>query len=151
MESTYSAIASLVFGYAERLDSGDLAGMAGLFGQATLRTTGPDGITTLTGADEVHDAFATSVRRFEDGTPSTKHVTTNLIVDEGPQPGTASARSYFTVLQARPDFSLQVVVVGTYRDEFVLDGDTWRFADRLICIELVGDVSRHLSVDLQNF
>ncbi|GAA2581419.1 nuclear transport factor 2 family protein [Dactylosporangium fulvum] len=148
MESTYAAIARLVYTYAERLDSGDLAGMAGLFSKATLRTSGPAGIVTFTGSDEVHNAFANSVRRFEDGTPSTKHVTTNLIVDEDREAGTATGRAYFTVLQARPELALQVVAAGSYRDMFVLDADGWRFADRLIRIELAGDLSRHLSVAL---
>ena len=80
MESAYAAIARLVFGYAERLDAGDLAGMAALFDGAHLRTASGDGVT-FTGAAEVLAAFDGSVQRFEAGTPSTKHVTTNLIVD----------------------------------------------------------------------
>jgi len=145
-EPVYASIARLVFGYAERLDAGDLDGMATLFAKATLRTTGPDGITTFNGKDEVFHAFDSSVRRFEDGTPSTKHVTTNLIVDPGADGRTASARSYFTVLQARPTLPLQVVISGKYRDEFVLDESGWRFADRLIRIELVGELREHLTV-----
>lgn len=99
MESAYAAIARLVFGYAERLDAGDLAGMAALFDGAHLRTASGDGVT-FTGAAEVLAAFDGSVQRFEAGTPSTKHVTTNLIVDADETAGTASARAYFTVLQS---------------------------------------------------
>lgn len=146
-ESTYAAIARLVFSYAERLDAGDLAAMAELFEHASFRSTGPDGITALTGRDEVFDGFAHSVRR-EDGTPATKHVTTNLIVDESADGHHASARSVFTVLQATPTLPLQVILAGKYRDEFVLAQDGWRFADRLVSIDLVGDVSAHLQVEL---
>jgi 3-phenylpropionate/cinnamic acid dioxygenase small subunit len=145
-EPVYASVARLVFGYAQCLDAGDLDGMAALFAKATLRTNGPDGITTFTGKDEVFHAFDSSVQRFEDGTPSTKHVTTNLIVDPGADTRSASARSYFTVLQARPTLPLQVVIAGSYRDEFVLDETGWRFADRLIRIELVGDLREHLTV-----
>ncbi|MDQ1691127.1 MAG: hypothetical protein QOD87_1235, partial [Pseudonocardiales bacterium] len=60
----------------------------------------------------------------------------------------ATGRALFTVLQARPDFPLQIVVAGRYSDSFVRDSDGWRFADRLIQIDLVGDVSRHLVVDI---
>jgi 3-phenylpropionate/cinnamic acid dioxygenase small subunit len=148
-EPVYASVARLVFGYAERLDAGDLDGMASLFSTATLRTTGPAGITTFTGKAEVFGAFDGSVQRFEDGTPSTKHVTTNLIVDAGADGETASARSYFTVLQARPALPLQVVIAGSYRDEFVLGDDGWRFSDRLIRIELVGNLSEHLNVGLE--
>jgi 3-phenylpropionate/cinnamic acid dioxygenase small subunit len=151
MEPTYAAIARLVYTYAERLDAGDLTGMASLFEHATFRTGG--GAATLTGSAEVLAAFTASVRLVADGTPGTRHVTTNLIVDEGPDGTTASARSYFTVLQATPTLPLQIVAAGAYRDEFVRDEvvrDGWRFADRMVRIDLVGDVSEHLFVDLGN-
>jgi hypothetical protein len=144
MEPAYAAIARLVFGYAERLDAGDLAGMAALFDGAQLRTASGDG-ATFTGAAEVLAAFDGSVQRFEDGTPSTKHVTTNLIVDADEEAATASARSYFTVLQSRPSLPLQPIVAGRYHDTFARDPDgRWHFTDRLITIEHVGDVSQHL-------
>ncbi len=148
MEPVYAAIARLVFGYADRLDAGDLAGMAALFDRARLRTASGDG-AMFTGAAQVLAAFDGGVRRFEDGTPSTKHVTTNLIVDADEAAGTASARSYFTVLQSRPDLPLQPIVAGRYEDTFARDGDGgWHFTDRLIVIEHVGDVSRHLRQEL---
>jgi 3-phenylpropionate/cinnamic acid dioxygenase small subunit len=144
MEPAYAAIARLVFGYADRLDAGDLAGMAALFARATLRTASGEG-ATFTGSAEVLAAFDGSVQRFEDGTPATKHVTTNLIVDADEAAGNASARSYFTVLQSRPALPLQPIVAGRYEDSFARDADgQWHFADRLIVIEHVGDVSQHL-------
>ena len=148
MEPVYASIARLVFRYADFLDTGDLEGMAGMFDRGTLRTQTPDGVYTFTGAAEVLGAFTGSVLRYENGTLGTRHVTTNLAVDEGDEPGMANARSYFTVLQARPDFPLQVVCAGGYTDRFVLDpedGRGWRFDDRLIRIELVGDMSRHVA------
>jgi hypothetical protein len=146
-EPTYAAIARLVFGYAERLDAGDLAGMAQLFEQASFRSVGASGISTMTGSSEILAGFAGSVR-MDDGTPATKHVTTNLIVDEHPGGASAGARSVFTVLQATPALPLQVILAGTYTDEFVRDERGWRFADRLVRIQLVGDLSEHLVVEL---
>jgi hypothetical protein len=35
-----------------------------------------------------------------------------------------------------------------YTDEFVRDERGWRFADRLVRIQLVGDLSEHLVVEL---
>lgn len=52
------------------------------------------------------------------------------------------------MLQARPGFPLQVIIAGGYEDQFVRDGDGWRFADRLINIQLVGDLHEHLLLDL---
>jgi hypothetical protein len=146
-EPTYAAIARLVFGYAERLDAGDLEGMAQLFEHASFRSVGASGISAMTGSNEILAGFANSVRR-DDGTPATKHVTTNLIVDEEPDGRRATARSVFTVLQATPALPLQVILTGTYADEFVRDEDGWHFADRLVRIQLVGDISEHLVVGL---
>ncbi|MDT4939773.1 MAG: hypothetical protein QOG80_3444 [Pseudonocardiales bacterium] len=140
-ETTYAAIARLVFTYAERLDAGDLDGMAQLFEHATFRSKG--GEMTLTGRDEVRAAFAGSVQ-FPDGTPATQHVTTNLYVDEDPDGAHAVANSAFTVLQGTATLPLQVVCAGRYRDEFVRTEDGWAFADRLVDIRFLGDVSQHL-------
>ena len=52
------------------------------------------------------------------GTPHTKHLVTNLVIDVDDVAGTASARSYFTVLQSLPDFPLQPIIAGRYRDDF---------------------------------
>jgi 3-phenylpropionate/cinnamic acid dioxygenase small subunit len=144
MEPTYAAVARLVARYAEYLDTGDLEGMAAMFDHATFRSDLPDGVVVLTGADEVLAAFRASTQRDERGLLGTRHVTTNLVVDEGPEEDTARARSYFTVLQARPGFPLQVVVAGGYRDEFRRVDGEWRFADRLVRLDLEGDLSRHL-------
>jgi hypothetical protein len=54
------------------------------------------------------------------------------------------ARSYFTVFQALPDFPLQPIIAGRYHDAFERVDGTWRFADRLILSDLIGDLSRHL-------
>jgi hypothetical protein len=87
------------------------------------------------------------VMRYDDGTPRTKHVTTNVAVDADEAAGTATARSYFTVLQGVEGAPLQIIVAGRYYDAFErVDGD-WRFTDRLIYSDLIGDLSRHLKVN----
>jgi 3-phenylpropionate/cinnamic acid dioxygenase small subunit len=142
-DSTYAAIAGLLFTYAERLDDGDLDGVAELFAHATFRSVGADGISTLTGSAQIRAAFAGSVR-MHDGVPATQHVTSNLVVEHVAPGERAVARSLFTVLQATPNLSLQVVAAGRYRDEFIRTADGWRFADRLVEIRMIGDVSEHL-------
>ena len=54
------------------------------------------------------------------------------------------ARSYYIVLQARPDLPLQVIIAGRYHDAFEWSRATWRFTDRLVFSDLVGDLSHHL-------
>jgi ketosteroid isomerase-like protein len=133
-----AAIAALIYGYAERLDAGDLAGVAALFADATYRS---DRGGTYRGAAAVQQILERLVIRY-DGVPRTRHVTTNLVIELAGD--AATARSYFTVLQAAPGGPLQPIVAGRYHDRFTRAGGAWRFTDRLIFMDLVGDLSRHL-------
>jgi 3-phenylpropionate/cinnamic acid dioxygenase small subunit len=81
-----------------------------------------------------------------DGTPRTKHVTTNPIIEVDGDAGTASCRSYYTVLQQTEELPLQTIVAGRYRDRFECVEGQWRFCYRdLTLIDMVGDVSHHLT------
>ncbi len=139
MSTDVEAISALVMAYAERLDAGDLEGVAALFADATWRS--PGRTEPLRGAAAVRAAYDVVI--LYDGLPSTRHVVTNLVV-ELTAPDRAVSRSYFTVFQARPDFPLQAIICGRYHDAFARTAAAWRFADRLILPDLVGDLSRHL-------
>jgi hypothetical protein len=80
--------------------------------------------------------------------PATKHLTTNVIVVVDDDLRAATAKSYFTVIQGRPDFALQPVIAGRYHDKFECIDGRWRFRERLEFIDLVGDLSRHLMMDV---
>ena len=136
-----AAFERLIFGYAERVDAGDLDGVAALFAGAVYRSEGGG---RYEGAAAVGAILNRVVRLHEDGTPRTKHVTTNVVVDVDHAAGTAAARSYFTVFQATARIPLQPIAAGRYHDRFVRTDGTWRFADRLIFMDLIGDLSDHL-------
>ena len=141
METTgsHDAIATLLYTYAERLDAGDLDGVARLFAHADYgMAAGP----LSTGAAAVRAAL--EVVRLHDGSPRTHHVTSNLVVDVDETAGTAGARSYFTVLQATAVLPLQVVIAGRYHDRFERVDGVWRFRERLIHVDLVGELCEHL-------
>ena len=140
MATPRDAIVALVHAYAERIDAGDLDGVARLFAGATY---GAEGGPVRDGSEAVLAALRAAVVPH-DGLPRTKHVITNLTVDVDEASGTATARSYFTVLQATSTLPLQPIVAGRYHDRFRRLGDQWRFADRRIHIDLVGDVRQHL-------
>jgi hypothetical protein len=148
MDDARAAITELVFTYAERIDAGDFEGLAQLFADAVVTAEGAPFETK--GVDEVLALYRSSTRRYEDdGTPKTKHVTTNLIIDADPDAGTATCRSYFTVLQAVPgSLGLQPIVAGRYRDRFARVDGAWRFAARHMIVDLVGDVSQHLLIEI---
>ena len=142
MPHPHTEIANLLYSCAEFMDSGDFAGAADLFRHSRLRvSTGPDGTVD---ADTMLSLWRGMVIVYPDGTPRTKHVVTNPII-EVDDAGTATCRSYYTVLQQTDDFPLQVIVTGRYHDRFERVDGRWRFTYRdYSLIDALGDVSHHL-------
>jgi hypothetical protein len=136
------AIRTLVHRYAELIDHGDFAGVGVLFANATMdQGTGE----LLEGGDAIADSYVRYTRRYPDnGTPHTKHVTTNLIVEVDDDAGTATCRSYVVVHQQVDDFPLQPVWTNRYEDRFRRVDGVWEFAHRSMVDHMPGDTSRHL-------
>lgn len=139
--SAETQIAHLLYIYAERMDAGDFAGAASLFEHARLRVgSGEDGTVDAAAMCKLWEQM---VVRYPDGTPRTKHVVSNPIIDVDGD--TASCRSYYTVFQQTDDFPLQCVVTGRYHDRFERVDGKWRFTYRdYTLIDQVGDLSHHL-------
>ena len=141
------AITRLIYTYAERIDAGDFAGVAELFEDATLTFEGFG--DAVNGREAIERLYARSTRRYEDGTPKTKHVMTNVVVDVAEDGATAASRSYFTVLQAVPgELALQPVIAGRYRHTYQKVDSHWRFATMHVIIDLTGDLGHHMLFDL---
>jgi len=134
------AIQNLIVTYAELVDDGDFAGLGALLADATF--TGSS--APVSGADAIEKMFRDMLIVYDDGTPRTKHVTTNIAIEVDEEAGTAVSRAYFTVLQALPGLALQPIVSGRYRDRFGRCDGQWRFAERRVLVDLTGDVSHHL-------
>lgn len=136
-------ITRLLLRYPEAVDRGDFAAVGRLFGGARLGDSEP-----MT-AQQFEDTWRKVVLTYEDGLPCTKHVITNIdiVFDEGFK--TAHARSYYTVLQARPEFDpkIQVIIAGTYNDTFERDGQGWRWIERREHADLLGDLRHHVSAE----
>jgi 3-phenylpropionate/cinnamic acid dioxygenase small subunit len=141
MAHDQDAIRALIYTYAERLDAGDLESVAQLFTDATLRSNLRAEVRR--GSRAALETFRGSVALY-DGSPCTKHVTTNVVIEVDSSRGTATARSYFSVLQARPELPLQVIIAGRYHDQFARTGGNWHFTDRMIHVDLSGDLRFHL-------
>jgi 3-phenylpropionate/cinnamic acid dioxygenase small subunit len=140
-------IQDLLHTYAERIDAGDFDGVADLFehGRIHGREGGPPG-TVFEGRDQVRALYEMTTRLHEDGTPRTRHVTTNSIIEADDEGGTARARSSYTVFQATPELPLQPIICGRYGDTFhVVDG-AWWFDTRTMYVDLTGDLSHHLKI-----
>jgi hypothetical protein len=143
-----TAIENLYYLYAERIDAGDFAGVGELFEYA--RILGPDGEVAAKGSAEVKSLYDRSTRLYEDGTPKTQHVTTNVIFEFDDDGRSASTRARFTVVQGLPDFPLQPIITGHYFDRFAYDESRgWHFVERRMRPVLMGDLSRHLLGEFQ--
>jgi hypothetical protein len=141
-----TAIENLMFSYAECIDGGDFDGIGKLFARA--RILAADGALQGEGREGVRAIYERSTKLYEDGTPMTQHVTTNLILNLGDGGRTASVRSRFTVMMALPDFPLQAVITGYYEDQFAWDDEAgWHFTERKMKPKLLGDLSRHLKYE----
>jgi ketosteroid isomerase-like protein len=147
LETPAEAVTKLIYTYAERIDAGDFAGVGELFADATLTFEGFG--DAVSGREAVERLYVRTTRRYEDGTPKTKHVMTNVMVDVSDDGASASSRSYFTVLQAVPgELALQPVIAGRYRHAFEHTGDRWRVTAMHIIIDLTGDLGHHMLFDL---
>jgi 3-phenylpropionate/cinnamic acid dioxygenase small subunit len=134
-------ITELLYRYAELIDAGDFDGVGALLGRGNFMG--------VAGADPIAGLFETTTRRFpEHGNRTrTRHLVQNPIVEiDG---DLARARSTFVVLQQTDTVGLQPIVVGRYADTFARDAQEWHFTERKVDVEMVGDVSDHLLIDLR--
>ncbi|MBT5140201.1 MAG: nuclear transport factor 2 family protein [Acidimicrobiaceae bacterium] len=142
--SDETAITNLLYRYAEAMDAGDLNGAADLLRHADIILT--DGDSPI-GADDILDIWNDRVILHHDGTPRTKHVITNVIVEIADDRHSATARSYYTVLQQIDNHPLAPIIAGRYHDVLAKVDDVWRFAQRdYSLVDLVGDLSHHLAM-----
>jgi hypothetical protein len=121
----YLAILELLYGYADRIDSGVAREVPGL----------PAG-------DPAKRAYLTYP---DTNTPKTHHMTTNIAVHPD-GPGRAEGYSYFTVFQATETLPLQPIITGYYHDRFEKKDGAWRFAERKVNPKNWGDLTQHLKV-----
>ncbi len=150
MAESAREIENLLYTYAERIDAGDFEGVADLFAKGRITAQADtDAGQLFEGRDAVLGMYQASTRIYPDtGTPKTKHVTTNAIIDVDDASGTASARTYYTVLQRTDTLPLQPIIAGRYHDTFKKVEGVWWFDTRTMFVDLMGDLSQHLLYEL---
>ncbi len=148
MSESATAITNLLYRYGACVDSGDFEGIGRLFAHARLVTdANADGIE---GADTITELYHKTTRIYaETGTPRTKHVFSNPIVEVDESAGRATCNAYFTVLQQTDALPLQTIIAGRYEDSFEHVDGAWRYASKTIIVDLVGDLSQHLLIDFE--
>lgn len=133
-------ILALMAEYCDSIDRGDLDGCAALFRDGRWGIAGQ-----LAEGERAVRALLANVTLYE-GVPRTRHLMSNVLIDVAADGKRATARSCLTVMQGvPPDFPLQAIFIGSYHDVFVREAGQWRFRERVIVPDLVGDLSRHRS------
>ena len=133
-------ITNLLYRYGELIDCGDLDGAAALFARAQVKL-GPD--LEISG-DTLPGQLREQVRIYPCGTPRTRHVISNVIVEIDYELGVATVRSSYTVLQQTDRLPLQPICAGRYLDKLICDHGQWHFSNREYTLDLIGDLSEHL-------
>jgi 3-phenylpropionate/cinnamic acid dioxygenase small subunit len=140
-------IENLLYSYAERIDAGDLDGVADLFAHGRIcgQENGPPE-TVFEGRDAVRRLYGRTTRIYGDtGTPKTHHVTTNARIEVDEEGGTARCSSYYAVTQATAELPLQLIITGRYHDTFQRIDGVWWFDSRTMFVDQTGDLSHHLT------
>ncbi len=135
------AIQNLVYRYTWHIDHGDFSSMAAMFDRAVV-ILDPAGefVRDAKGIEAIYRQY---VRIHDDGTPSTRHVTTNLIIDpEGDD--AASSSSSVVVFQQTDALKLQPIIVTRNLDRFARTDGEWHFSERRIEMNFLGDLSAHM-------
>src|SRR5580692_11049579 len=110
------AIQDLVLAYADLVGASDVEGVANLFAYGELSATGNPRVSR--GRDEVRETYLATLGPPGSERPHIHNVVTNLMVDVDDDQGTATCRSYFTVVRTSFGDTPRVSIAGRYEDSF---------------------------------
>lgn len=142
MTDSATAITNLLYRYAECLDAGDFDGASALFRHA--RITLSKGAPTIDGA-QMLGIMRDLIIVYPCGTPRTRHVTSNPVIEIDEAGNRATVRSCYTVFQCTEGLPLQAITAGRYHDEFERVDGGWRFSARDYSLQdAIGEMGFHL-------
>jgi hypothetical protein len=135
----YFAIQNLLFSYPFTLDRGDFDAVGRLFEHADVYSGGV--LMASKDPAKVAASFRDWVLTYE-GSPRTRHLLANVMIEpEGED--RATVRSYVMVFQQTDALPLQPVIGGDYLDRVQKVDGRWRFVERHMGNDQVGDLSAH--------
>ncbi|HVY10538.1 MAG TPA: nuclear transport factor 2 family protein [Mycobacteriales bacterium] len=147
MADAYEQIRNLLGRYCQLMDAGDFAGLAALFAHGTVADD--NGNVFATGSAEMQAMWEGQTKLY-DGSPRTRHITANPVIEVDDAAGTATCASSYVVFQGVDDFPFQPIVSGRYADRFARNDDgAWYFTARRYAVDHVGDLSHHLTFDVR--
>ncbi len=142
----YFMIQNLIHRYADLLDRGKIDEVGALFDHADVYMPGEAEPWSRAGQNKMAEIFRQWTRFFPDadGRPRTRHVTTNLIIEED-GPNRAKTQSYVIVFQSvGEDLPIQPIIRGHFNDRFEQGRGTWGVPERREEMSLFGDLRHHL-------
>ncbi len=143
----YFLIQNLLNRYSDAVDRGNFAAVGEMFVHADVYFPGDEEPSVRAGSGDFGRHLDKWTRVYENGTPNTRHLCTNPIIDFDDDTH-ARVQTYFVVFQAADGLPLQPIITGTYLDRFEKVGGDWRFVERRELVGQTGDLSAHL---LQSF
>ena len=141
-------IENVMYRYGEYVDLARFDELGELFRHGAIRSDRGSG--DLRGEAVATFYRATNRVHPDTGTLRTRHIASNVIIEVDDPAGAATARSYFVVCQQTSVLPLQPIVAGRYHDTFRRIEGEWWFDLRMIYVELIGDMTQHLSFDLRH-
>jgi len=124
--SSERAIENLISSYAFLNDDADVPALGELFADALYTLDD----TSARGRPQIEAIAGAMIQTNPDGTSTTRHTISNLIIEVDDEAGTAEARAYWTLLQSVPGLPLEPVRSGRYHDRFERQDGAWRFVER---------------------
>lgn len=145
MSSAALDIQNLLYRYADAIDAGRFDDAAALFDHGGVCVGGK----RIEGREAIVKLWQSWIRLYADGTPRTRHLVTNPLIELADDGSSARCHSQWTLLQAVTNFPLQVVATGRYDDRFTRIAGQWWFTERTYAgVELAGDTSAHMLLPL---
>jgi 3-phenylpropionate/cinnamic acid dioxygenase small subunit len=141
----YFSIQNLLHLYSEAVDQGDFDRVGALFREADVYFPGETEPSVRAGSGAFGEHLTRWTRRFPEtgGTPRTRHLCTNLIIEFDDETH-ARTRTYFVVFQGTDRVPLQPIITGSYHDRLEKRDGTWVFVERREQVGETGDLSDHL-------
>ncbi|SFK07820.1 SnoaL-like domain-containing protein [Pseudovibrio ascidiaceicola] len=142
--SDHDQILELLNRYSFTLDGGDLEGFAELF---TDGEWGMEG-SMHQGKEALLAGVLSTVLLQPDGTPKTRHISTNIQLEIDMEACIATCKRYGLVIQQTADLPLKPIFSADYFDTFSKVDDVWCFKKCELKRAFVGDLSHLFSQQL---
>ena len=142
---SYRAIQNLIYDSMWMIDNEQEEEMIRTLHKDCMHIT-PPGMNEVPAIDIAPWAAKAHKRWGQDKRNRTKHLATNMRIEVDEEAGTATARTYLTIVQGVPEvgFPLQPIFCGTYHDTFKRDSEgKWYFATHCLEQELMGEACNH--------